>query len=142
MELLRTSQKGFSLIEIMVAIAIIGIVMAAVIPVYNTARKRSKVQTTKTALKSIKSQLESYNDDMGEFPATLKDLIVRPADEKASENWQGPYLESKTKDTPKDSFNNPFQYERTPGAEHEYELYSYGPDGKGSKSGRINVWNS
>jgi general secretion pathway protein G len=96
-------------------------------------------KATIESLRVIRNALEQYREDFGEYPAQLRDLIKKPADEKIAEQWQ-PYIETK-KGELLDGFKNPFHYAVTPGGEHPYELYSYGANGKGSpKSEWIDVW--
>jgi general secretion pathway protein G len=134
----RHARSGFSLIEIVVAILIVG-VMAAAVTGFLAWRKKGEITATKTSLAGIKLAIDHFHEDVSAYPETLKDLISKPYNEELANGWQGPYLD-KT-DIPKDAWKRPFQYQVTPGAEHEYELSSYGPKGKSAPSAEwISVW--
>ena len=137
MNIAKNARSGFSLVELLVVIAIIGILGAVIIPSYTAYKKRAGRQATVSSMRVITLALEQYKEDMGEYPASLKDIVKAPAEN--ADQWQGPYI--KSKETPKDGFGNPFGYALTPGAEHPYDLYSYGPNGKGApKSEWIDAW--
>jgi general secretion pathway protein G len=123
----KQAQPGFSLMEIVVAILIVGLMAGAVTGLLQW-RKKGAVTATKTSLGTLKSKVELFHDDTGSYPETLRDLVVKPMNEDIAKEWQGPYLD-KT-EVPKDAWKRPFQYQVTPGGTHEYELYSYGPAGK------------
>ncbi len=136
----RHAQEGFTLIEILIAFALVMIMGGVVFVSYRGIVAKNAAKATVESLRVIRNALEQYREDVGEYPASLRDLLKKPADEKASEQWAGPYIETKKGDI-KDGFNHPFHYAVTPGGEHPYELYSYGPNDKGSpKSEWIDVW--
>lgn len=135
------TRPGFTLIEIMVAVIIVGIIAAAVAPLVFNYIKQTRVTRTKSDLRSIDGAITMFNAGIGQFPSSLKDLIKAPLDEKIRKRWQesgGPFL--KGNEVPEDAWNNPYVYRLTTGQEHPYELFSYGPNGAGSTEGRISVW--
>jgi general secretion pathway protein G len=138
----KHAQDGFTLVEILIAAALVmilgGIVTYSVQGILESNRKKS----TALSLKFIRDRIEAYNDDTGEYPRNLVDLIKKPADEKIAESWDGPYITAKKGEVPKDGWNKPFHYEPTEGGEHPFELYSYGSKrGKGTpKSEWIDAW--
>ena len=142
MDYVRThAQKGFTLIEILIAFALVAVLGGIAVYSYQSVVDRNARTATLATMRAISDQLETYRDDVGEYPAELRDLIVKPADEKTAELWQGPYLQVKRGEI-RDGWGKPFQYKPTPGAEHEYELISYGSKkGKtGPKSAWLDVW--
>ena len=136
----RSARSGFSLIEIMVAIAIIALMAAVVAPAVMRYFQGAKRSAALGSLRGFKQAISVYELQTGQLPETLKDLVRRPSNETVAANWQdGGYLT--TKDIPKDPWTNNYQYRPTPEGEHPYDLYSYGPKGKGAPRAEwINVW--
>jgi general secretion pathway protein G len=139
------ARAGFSLMEIMIALAILGFIMAMVGPALQKTLARGKAKTAKNTMMSFKNGIMQYKMDVGQLPSSLKDLIQKPRDERASKKWDGPYIEKSSGDEyeelPEDPYNNPFVYKLTPNAKHPYELYSRGPKGPDApKEEWISVW--
>lgn len=124
-------QRGFTLIEIMVVVVIIGVLGAIVVPQFMSRPDQAKVTAAKTDIQAIATSLEMYRLDNAHYPSTqqgLEALVHRPAGTPAARNWnpQG-YLKS----LPVDPWGTPYQY-LTPGvrtANGSYDLYSLGSDG-------------
>ncbi len=134
----RYTKEGFTLIEIMIAIVIVGIIAAISAPYFLGQVEKARVRATQATLRTLKSSLTQFRAEIGQYPETLKDLVRKPRDEKLARQWITPYLEG---DVPEDSWGGRLIYKPTPGQEHPYELYSYGPEGKGApKSEWIDVW--
>lgn len=129
--------RGFSLIEILVVMALIGIVIALVANRIAGGAVKGQVQATKIALDTLRGKIETYSLDLGTPPQRLEDLLSKPGD---GEGWNGPYAQEKDL---KDVWKHPFQY-RYPGDHGDYDLYSLGPDGKeggeGIKAADITSW--
>jgi general secretion pathway protein G len=138
----RTVRGGFSLIEILIAIAIIAVMGVTLVPGLLNYLNKAKVTRAKTELKTIAQGIDMYHADTNQYPATLKDLVRRPADEKISKKWQeGTYLGAK--EVPSDPWGTRYVYQVTEGKEHPYELYSYGKNLKGApKSEWLSVWDN
>lgn len=131
-------RQGFSIMEIMIVIAIMGLLAAVVGPKFFNAFSGAKVSTTKQSLQGIKSAIEMFYLKHGDYPDSLKDLYKKPANEEFAKDWTEPYIEEKKL---VDSWKRKFQYTKTPGQQHPFELYSYGPKGKGAaKDERLDVW--
>lgn len=134
-------QSGFTIIEIMVVVVIIGILMAALIPAYQGYQRRARRSATTVHMKRIQAAIDGYFEDVGEYPQTLENLSKEPTDER-KERWHGPYFETKDKRAPKDAFGIPYKYTVTPDAENPYELIAYGGS-KGKNEPRrewLDVW--
>jgi general secretion pathway protein G len=130
---------GFTLIEIMIAITIIGILGAILAPSMLSYLSSSKETATKSNLRTTEMVINQFYADTGSFPEKLRDLIKKPADEQAAKKWKGPYLKSNS--VPTDGWDTPFVYKKPGEKGHPYELYSYGPNGKGApKNEWISVW--
>lgn len=134
----KHARSGFTIVEMLIVIGIMSALLAILGPSYFAIQRRSKVKATSGSLRTLVLALEQYKEDMGEYPAGLKDLVKAPA-ELGEGQWLGPYI--KSKETPKDPFGNAYYYTVTPGAERPYELASYGPNGKGAPKGEwIDAW--
>ncbi len=126
----KLAKEGFSLIEIMIVIGIIGIILGFVGPRIFGAMQRARIATAKTELNTINSKITQFNMDTGQYPKRLRDLVKRPAEPEIASQWQGPYLPKK--EVPKDPWNSRYVYKLTPNKEIPYELYSYGPKKRGA----------
>lgn len=119
------SQKGFTLIEVMVVIIIISLMAAFVVPTIFGKLSKAKQNAAFTQIELFGTALDSYRLDVGSYPTTsegLQALLTRPS---AAENWEGTYL--KKTELPLDPWNHAYHYE-SPGSHWEYDLYSFGKD--------------
>lgn len=131
--------QGFSLIEISVVILIMGILLATVGPATYRWLVKGKENSARASLNAISQAINNYHAEIGSYPKELKDLVEKPSG-AAGKKWSLPYLE---KGLPEDPWNNEFQYKVTPGAEHPYELYSFGPNGSDAPAEEyIDAWKS
>ena len=123
----RNREGGFTLVEMLVVITIIGLIMALVGPRVLGYLSESKVKTAKIQIESLSSALDLYFLDNGRYPSSsegLPALVQRPAN---AASWNGPYL--KTASVPADPWGRPYVY-RSPGTHAPYEIASYGPSGE------------
>jgi general secretion pathway protein G len=124
--------KGFTLLELLVVIVIIGLLAGYVAPRYFAQVGRSEVQVARAQIESLEKALDQYRLDMRRYPSAdegLDALVTRPGGTQG--NWQGPYLK---KAVPTDPWGRAYVY-RVPGEKSEFELVSYGKDGKPGGSG-------
>mgnify|MGYP006298050383 CR=1 FL=1 len=105
----RRLTKGFTFLEIMFVVVIIGILLALVGPRLVGRSEKARVQATKAQIKSIETAIKTYEMDLGRFPEDLEGLIEEPSDE---EMWDGPYLDSDV--VPTDAWGQDFEY-KVPG---------------------------
>lgn len=113
---------GFTLIEILIVVAIIGLIASLIAPNLIGRFERSKEEITKAQLETLSSAVQAFNLDMSKFPATLEELI-----NSSDPKWRGPYLSKRI--IPKDPWGRDYQY-KTPGEHGPFDLYSFGPDGQ------------
>lgn len=119
-------QRGFTLLEMLVVLVIIGMLTSYVAPRFFAQIGRSEVKVAKAQIEAFGKALDQYRLDMGRYPTTeqgLASLVVAP---DKSPRWQGPYL---AKAVPKDPWGHDFAY-FAPGKQSEYEIIAYGRDGK------------
>ncbi|MBS3804178.1 MAG: type II secretion system major pseudopilin GspG [Oleiphilaceae bacterium] len=137
-----THQRGFTLIEIMVVMVILGLLVAIVGPNIMGRSDQAKVTVAKTQMSNIANALDLYRLDNSHYPSTqqgLEALVEKPNGNPEPRNWNASgYM----KNVPQDPWNNEYQY-ISPGSERPYDLYSYGSDGRQGGEGDaadISVW--
>lgn len=123
--------RGFTLLELLVVVAIIGLLAAYVGPKYFSQLGKSEQALAKAQIESFHRALASYRLDVGAFPTTQEGLLALLQKPSAAARWNGPYL---SKAVPLDPWDKPYIY-RAPGARNDYELLSYGKDGQPGGSG-------
>lgn len=122
---LRRSNHGFTLLELLVVMVIIGLLVGYVGPRYFAQIGKSEIKAARAQIDGFEKAIEQYRLDVGHFPTNeqgLNVLYVRPATEP---RWQGPYLK---KMPPLDPWGNPYIYQ-TPGANGDFQITSLGKDG-------------
>ena len=128
----RASKRGFTLVEMLVVIAIIGLIMALVGPRVLNFLAELKVKTAKIQIQSFASALDLFYLDAGRYPSSAEGLaaLVQPPSGIAA--WNGPYL--KGGNVPSDPWGRPYIY-RSPGEHGVYDILSYGSDGQEGGTG-------
>lgn len=118
------NNKGFSLLELMAVMVILGLISAVAVPsVYKHIRK-GKQQTARTQIEMIDGALEAYRMDTGDFPSQSQGLDALSTD-PGTESWDGPYLKKKV---PLDPWKNDYQYNNPGQHGNEIDIYSLGKD--------------
>jgi general secretion pathway protein G len=123
----RRSQRGMTLIEILVVLVLIGIVMGIVGGNFLGKGEKAKGDAAKIEINQISQTLDLYKLEVGKYPTTqegLQALITAPS---GTPNWNGPYWKNGT--LPKDPWGNEYKY-AAPGSHGAYDITSYGADGK------------
>ena len=123
---------GFTLLELLVVIVIIGLLAGYVAPRYFGQIGKSEVGLARAQIDALDKALDQFRLDVGSYPSTetgLNALVTRPANQP---KWAGPYLK---KAVPPDPWGNPYHY-RYPGEHGEYDLFSYGKDGQPGGTGK------
>ena len=120
------AQHGFTLLELLVVMVIIGLLASYVGPRYFSQVGKSEVKTARAQIDGLEKALDQYRLDIGHYPTTeqgLSALVTQPTNEP---RWSGPYLK---KSVPPDPWGNPYVYKK-PGDHGEFDLLSYGNDGQ------------
>ena len=123
----RNKQGGFTLIEVMVVIVILGIMAALVVPNLVGRQDQAQVTAARSDIAAIGNALDLYRLDNNAYPSTeqgLEALVEKPSGFPEPRNWRSPYLRKKL---PEDPWGNPSQYLST---DQGFELFSYGADGQ------------
>jgi general secretion pathway protein G len=131
--------KGFTLLELLVVMVIIGLLAGYVGPKYFAQIGKSEVKAARAQMDALGKAIDQFRLDVGRYPSTeegLATLITRPSN---IPKWEGPYL---TKSVPLDPWGNPYAY-KSPGEHGDYDLISLGKDGRSGGDGDnadINNW--
>jgi general secretion pathway protein G len=136
-------QRGFTLIEIMVVVVIIGLLATLVLPRVLGRQDQAMIAKAKVDIQALSSALKLYKLDNFNYPSTsqgLESLIKDPGGDPPAKNWKkGGYVER----LPADPWGNPYQY-LSPGEKMEFDIWSYGADGRTGGDGtsaEIGNWN-
>ncbi len=137
MEVRQRKNDAFTLMEVMLAVAILGILAALVGPGIVKKMRQVTVNTTKTKMENLKAAVLDYKVDIGHFPSKreggLEALVVKP-NIKGADRWDGPYLSGR-KEVPLDGWRNDFDYNVGQDIKNKdkyryFEIISYGSDGE------------
>ena len=135
----RSRQEGFSLIELIVVLVILGLLAGVVGPKLWDRVGAAKGKVARLQIEEMGNALGLYRFDVGHYPTTAEGLQALMED-SGIQNWTGPYLEKKV--LPKDPWGRDYQYE-SPGQHSDYDLLSWGADGVEGGEGDdadINSW--
>jgi general secretion pathway protein G len=122
----RVAEQGFTLLEIMVVVVIIGLLAAMVVPNFMGRMDDAAINRTRQDIRGIETALNLYRLDNFRYPTSeegLQALVTNPG-ETAAPNWR-----QQLKKVPVDAWNNPYQYEN-PGQHSEFDVFSFGRDGQ------------
>jgi len=122
----RKRDQGFSLIELIVVLVILGLLAAVVAPRIYDKLAKGKEQIARIQIKELEGALQLFSFDLGRFPTTAEGMEALVRNPGNLEAWKGPYL-SKS-EVPLDPWGKPYVY-RCPGQHGDFDIFSYGPDG-------------
>ena len=124
--------SGFTLLELLVVIVIIGLLAAYVGPKYFSQLGKSEATVAKAQIEAFEKSLDTFRLDVGRYPTTEEGLAaLMAAPSNVAGKWNGPYLK---KGIPQDPWGHPYQY-RSPGTRGDYDIVSTGKDGQPGGTG-------
>jgi general secretion pathway protein G len=126
MKSVNSRQAGFTLLELLVVVVIIGVLVAYVAPRYFQQIGKSERTAALGQIDALHKAIDAYWLDVGHFPSNDQGLAVLTAKPDNEARWNGPYLQQAA---PPDPWGHPYVY-RVPGQSGDYDLFSYGKDGK------------
>ena len=121
----RRLARGFTLLELLVVLVVLGLLVSIVGPRYFSQLGKSEGKAAQTQIASIAKALDMYRIDLGKYPTTEQGLAALSAAPANEPRWRGPYL---AKVVPPDPWGRPYLY-KSPGDTAEFDLLSYGKDG-------------
>ena len=133
----QSLRRGFTFLEIMFVVVIIGILLALVGPRLVGRTQKARESTTRAQIKNLETSIKNFEMDTGRFPKTLTDLI-EPSSE-FEKSWEGPYVDADV--VPKDAWGEDFEYKQ-PGENNKrgFDLWSKGPDTQSGTDDDITNW--
>jgi general secretion pathway protein G len=133
----RKSEKGFTLIELIVVLVILGLLAAVVVPNITKHMATSKIQIAKIQIKELEGSLQMFAFDVGRYPTNSEGLEALVSNPGNLESWKGPYV---SKAIPMDPWGKPYVY-RNPGTHGgEFDLLSLGVSGVEGQGEEIGNW--
>jgi general secretion pathway protein G len=133
---MKDTEKGFSLIELIVVLVILGLLAAVVAPNVYQKLAKGKDKIAQIQIKELEGGLQFFSFDMSRYPTTAEGLEALVRNPGNNDSWKGPYL---AKDLPKDPWGRSYVY-RCPGMHGDYDLFSCGADGVDGGDDDICSW--
>lgn len=123
---MQSRSRGFTLLELLVVLVIIGLLVGYVAPRYFSQVGKSEAKVARAQIKALEDALDQYRLDVGRYPGQEQGLAALNGAPAGEARWQGPYLK---KAVPNDPWGNPYQY-RNPGEHGEVDIFTLGKDGQ------------
>ena len=123
--LARNTSAGFTLIELIVVVVIIGLLAGLVVPQFIKQEEKATAKAAKAQIELFGTALDTFRLDVGRYPTTQEGLAALTQKPASADRWDGPYLK---KEVPPDPWGKPYIY-KSPGDHGPYDIVSYGADG-------------
>jgi general secretion pathway protein G len=131
-QVFRLAQRGFTLLELLVVMVIIGLLAGFVAPRYFAQVGKSQVKVARAQIDGLDKALEQYRIDVGHLPTTEQGLAALNTQPQGEQNWAGPYLK---KAVPLDPWGAPYIYAEPGKHNNDYDLSTLGKDGREGGTG-------
>lgn len=122
----RQHSSGFTLLELLVVLVVLGLLVSIVGPKYFNQLGKSEAKAASAQISSLSKALDMYRLDVGRYPSTEAGLAALNTNPGGEDKWKGPYLQ---KNVPSDPWGRPYVY-RSPGEHGDFDLLSLGKDGR------------
>lgn len=133
----RCQRRGFTLVEVMVVLAILGLLISVALPRFSGRTEEARIQTTRLQIENLSAALDAFEFDCGRYPSTLEGLAALKTEPVNTPGWKGPYMK---KSIPVDPWKNTYVYV-SPGIKSvDYDVYSFGPDRQDGSEDDIGSW--
>jgi general secretion pathway protein G len=119
------NQKGFTLVELIVVVIIIGLLAGLVVPQFIKQEEKATAKAAKAQIELLGTALDTFRLDVGRYPSSQEGLQALNQKPAGVDRWDGPYLK---KDVPSDPWGKPYIY-KSPGDHGPFDIISYGADG-------------
>lgn len=133
----RRREEGFTLIEIMLVVAILGVLVSVALPRLTGRTQEARIQAARLQIENLGMALDAFEYDCGRYPSSSEGLEALQSSSGGWPNWKGPYLKKRM---PLDPWRNPYVYVSPSLQGRDYDLFSYGPDGKEGGGDDIGNW--
>jgi general secretion pathway protein G len=134
----RASERGFTLIELIVVLVILALLAAVVVPNVTKHMAESRTKIARIQITELESALQMFAFDVGRYPSNAEGLQALVSNPGNLESWKGPYVKNGT--LPLDPWEKPYIYQNPGTHGNEFDLYTLGPSGTEGSGNEVGNW--